>query len=159
MIDPVSALALASGAFNMIKKAVETGKEIEDCAGYFGKFFQGVSDINKAEEEAKNPPLFKKLFSSGSVEEEAFQAVVNKQKVQKMETELRELITYRYGLDVYREMLQMRRQIKQERERTIYRQAKRRVAVLWNSFYLVLISTLVGILWWFLVLMIDLKGK
>jgi len=158
MIDPVSAFALATGAFNMIKKAVEAGREIEDCVGYFGKFFQGVSDINKAEEEAKNPPLFRKLLSRGSVEEEAFQAVVHRQKVQQMETELRELITYRYGNEVYRDMLIMRRQIRQEREQTVYKQQQRRKAFLWNSLYISLISICVGILWWMVLLFIDLKG-
>ena len=158
MIDPVSAFALATGAFNMIKKAVEAGREIEDCVGYFGKFFQGVSDINKAEEEAKNPPLFKKLLSRGSVEEEAFQAVVHRQKVQQMENELRELITYRYGNEVYRDMLIMRRQIRQEREQTVYKQQQRRKAFLWNSLYISLISIFVGILWWMVLLFIDLKG-
>jgi len=133
MIDPVSAFALASGAFNMIKKAVETGREIEDCAGYFGKFFQGVSDINKAEEESKNPPLFRKLLNGGSVEEEAFQAVVHKQKIQQMENELREMITYRYGIETYREMIQMRRTIKEDREKKIYKPAKRRQNLIWNT--------------------------
>ena len=142
----------------MIKKAVEAGREIEDCVGYFGKFFQGVSDINKAEEEAKNPPLFRKLLSGGSVEEEAFQAVVHRQKVQQMENELRELITYRYGNEVYRDMLIMRRQIRQEREQTVYKQQQRRKAFLWNSLYISLISICVGILWWMVLLFIDLKG-
>lgn len=158
MIDPVSAFALASSAFNMIKKAVETGREIEDCVGYFGKFFQGVSDVNKAEEEAKNPPLFRKLLSGNSVEEEAFQAVVHKQKIQQMENELREMITYRYGVDTYREMIMMRRQIRENREKTIYRRAKRRTALIWNATYAVIISTLVGVLWWFALLFIKLKG-
>ena len=158
MIDPVSAFALATGAFNMIKKAVEAGREIEDCVGYFGKFFQGVSDINKAEEEAKNPPLFRKLLSGGSVEEEAFQAVVHRQKVQQMENELRELITYRYGVEVYREMIQMRRSIKEERERTVYKQQQRRKALLWNGLALTIISTGIGFIWWVIVLIIDMKG-
>ena len=158
MIDPVSAFALATGAFNMIKKAVETGREIEDCVGYFGKFFQGVSDINKAEEEAKNPPLFRKLLSGGSVEEEAFQAVVHKQKVQQMENELRELITYRYGVETYREMLQMRRQIREQREKTIYKQQQRRMALMWNSLAVAIISAGIGVIWWIIVLMIDMKG-
>jgi len=159
MIDPVSAFALASSAFSMIKKAVAAGREIEDCVGYFGKFFQGVSDVNKAEEEAKNPPLFKKLLNKGSVEEEAFQAVVHRQKIQQMETELRELITYRYGNEVYRDMLKMRRQIKQEREQTVYRQAQRRKAFFWNSLYMSLISVCLGALWWMVLLFIDLKGR
>jgi len=158
MIDPVSAFALATGAFNMIKKAVEAGREIEDCVGYFGKFFQGVSDINKAEEEAKNPPLFRKLLSGGSVEEEAFQAVVHRQKVQQMENELRELITYRYGVETYREMIQMRRTIKEERERTVYKQQQRRKNLLWNGLALTIISTGIGFIWWVIVLIIDMKG-
>ncbi len=158
MIDPVSAFALATGAFNMIKKAVEAGREIEDCVGYFGKFFQGVSDINKAEEESKNPPLFRKLLSGGSVEEEAFQAVVHRQKVQQMENELRELITYRYGVETYREMIQMRRTIKEERERTVYKQQERRKALLWNGLALAIFSTGIGFIWWLIVLMIELKG-
>jgi len=158
MIDPVSAFALATGAFNMIKKAVEAGREIEDCVGYFGKFFQGVSDINKAEEEAKNPPLFRKLLSGGSVEEEAFQAVVHRQKVQQMENELRELITYRYGVEVYREMIQMRRTIKEERERTVYKQQQRRKNLLWNGLALTIVSTGIGFIWWVIVLIIDKKG-
>ena len=158
MIDPVSAFALATGAFNMIKKAVEAGREIEDCVGYFGKFFQGVSDINKAEEEAKNPPLFRKLLSGGSVEEEAFQAVVHRQKVQQMENELRELITYRYGVETYREMIHMRRTIKEERERTVYKQQQRRKNLLWNGLALAIFSAGIGFIWWLIVLMIDMKG-
>ena len=158
MIDPVSAFALASSAFSMIKKAVETGREIEDCVGYFGKFFQGVSDVNKAEEEAKNPPMFKKLFSGNSVEQEAFQAVVHKQKIQQMENELREMITYRYGIETYREMLQMRRQIREQREKTIYKQAQRRKALLWNSLSIGILSAGIGTIWWLIVLMIDMKG-
>ena len=142
----------------MIKKAVEAGREIEDCVGYFGKFFQGVSDINKAEEEAKNPPLFRKLLSGGSVEEEAFQAVVHRQKVQQMENELRELITYRYGVETYREMIQMRRTIKEERERTVYKQQQRRKNLLWNGLALAIFSTGIGFIWWLIVLMIDMKG-
>jgi len=158
MIDPVSAFALASGAFNMIKKAVETGREIEDCVGYFGKFFQGVSDINKAEEESKNPPLFRKLLNGGSVEEEAFQAVVHRQKIQQMENELREMITYRYGIETYREMIQMRRTIKEDREKTIYKQAKRRKNLIWNTVYLGIISLCIGVIWWMIVIAIDLKA-
>ena len=112
----------------------------------------------KAEEEAKNPPLFRKLLSGGSVEEEAFQAVVHRQKVQQMENELRELITYRYGVEVYREMIQMRRTIKEERERTVYKQQQRRKNLLWNGLALTIVSTGIGFIWWVIVLIIDMKG-
>ena len=38
MIDPVTAFTVATTAFNAIKKAVEVGREVEDVAGYIGKF-------------------------------------------------------------------------------------------------------------------------
>uniref|UniRef100_UPI0037509D53 hypothetical protein n=1 Tax=Cypionkella sp. TaxID=2811411 RepID=UPI0037509D53 len=88
----------------------------------------------------------------------AFQAVVHRQKVQQMENELRELITYRYGVEVYREMIQMRRTIKEERERTVYKQQQRRKNLLWNGVALAIISAGVGAIWWMIVLTIELKG-
>jgi len=36
MIDPVSAFAMASAAFNGIKKMVDAGKEFEDVLGQIG---------------------------------------------------------------------------------------------------------------------------
>ena len=69
MIDPVTALATATSAYQMITKGFQAGREIEDMAGSLSKWMGAVSDIKKAEEYNKKPPLFKKLFQSGSVEE------------------------------------------------------------------------------------------
>jgi len=55
--------------------------------------------------------LFKKLLFKGSVEQEAMQIVMHRRLLEKQESELRELIVLRYGVETYREMLQMRRQI------------------------------------------------
>jgi len=60
-------------------------------------------------------------------------------------------------VEAYKEMMQMRRQIREQRERTVYRQAQRRKNFLWNSLYVGLISTLVGVIWWMIVLIIDYK--
>ena len=149
---------MASMAFKGIKKAVEVGRELEDIAGFFGKYFQGVSDVNKAAEEAANPPLFKKVFASGSVEEEAINALIHKKKIEEMERQIREMITLRYGVEAYKEMMQMRRQIREQRERTVYRQAARRKNFLWNTIYIGLISILLGCLWWLLVFLVNYKG-
>jgi len=159
MIDPVSAFALATAAFNGIKKAVEVGRELEDMAGFFGKYFQGVSDVNKAAEDAANPPIFRKLLSSGSVEEEAMNALIQKKKIQEMESELRQMITLRFGVEAYKEMMQMRRQIKEQRERTIYRQAQRRKAFMWNSIYLAIISFIIGLIWWMIIFLLSYGNK
>jgi hypothetical protein len=92
------------------------------------------------------------------VEEEAMNALIHKKKIEEMERQIREMITLRYGIEAYKEMMQMRRQIREQRERTIYRQAARRKNFLWNTIYIGLISILLGCLWWLLVFLVNYKG-
>lgn len=132
MIDPITAFTVATTAFNTIKKAVEVGREIEDVAGYLGKFFGAKADIAKAEEKAKNPPIFRKLLSAGSVEEEALQIVVQRQKLMQMEKELRSMIILRYGQEVYLEMMRQRERIAVERRRAEYVQSQKRKHLMLN---------------------------
>ena len=80
MIDPITALTAATAAFNTIKKGFEVGRDIESMAGDLGRWMGAVSDIKKAEEYSKKPPLFKKLFQSGSVEEEAMATFMARKK-------------------------------------------------------------------------------
>ena len=42
------------------------------------------------------------------------------------EKQLREIICYRYGIDTYREMMQLRRELKAIREKQMYAARKRR---------------------------------
>jgi len=132
VIDPFTAFTVATTAFNTIKKAVEVGREIEDVAGYLGKFFGAKADIVKAEEKAKNPPIFRKLLSAGSVEEEALQIVVQRQKLMQMEKELRSMIILRYGQEVYLEMMRQRERIAVERRRAEYVQSQKRKHLMLN---------------------------
>ena len=68
MVDPITAVATATAAFNTIKSAFAAGRDIEGMAGDLSRWMGAVSDIKKAEEYSKKPPLFKKLFASGSSE-------------------------------------------------------------------------------------------
>lgn len=150
----LTALATASAALSAVKALVNAGREVEDCAGQLGKWFSAVSDIRQAQKEATNPPLFRKLLYSGSVEEEALQATIADQKLMEQERELRELIMYRYGDDVYLGMIQTRRKIREQRERTVYRQKARRRA--WRDGIITVIliglaSSLIGALAWLII--------
>jgi hypothetical protein len=118
MIDPVSAFALATSAYNAIKRGIEMGREIEDMGGQLGTWFGAAADVKAAEEEAKDPPLFKKLLYKGSVEQEAMQNLMRRKKIEQQERELRELIVYRYGVDAYKEMLRDRAKISSNRRTT-----------------------------------------
>ena len=159
MIDPITAFTVATTAFNTIKKAVEVGREIEDVAQYIGKFFGAKADILKAEEKAKNPPIFKKLLSAGSVEEEALQIVVQRQKLGEMERELRSMIILRYGQETYLEMMRQRERISMERKRVELLQKHKRQEFFLAVFYTGLIGALLAALAWLVMLGFEMVGK
>jgi len=142
MIDPVSAFAMASAAYNAVKKGIEMGQELEGMAGQLGQWFSACADVRQAEEEAKNPPLFKKLLSRGSVEAEALENTIRRKKIQEQEKELWQMIIYAYGMETYEEMIQERRRIAAERTRIAHLQAEKRKAFALNSMYLALIGAL-----------------
>lgn len=126
MIDPVTALATASAAFNMIKKGFEVGRDIESMASDIGRFMGAVSDIDKSAEMAKKPPIFKKLIASKSVEEEALEAFMAKKKAQDMRDELRKVISWARGPSAWQELIRMEADIRKQRQQMIYAQQERR---------------------------------
>jgi len=124
-LDPITAVATATAAFNTIKKGFALGRDIEGMAGDLGRWMGAVSDIKKAEEYSKNPPLFKKLFQAGSVEEEAMQAFLAKKKAEDMRAELREIISFSRGPSAWQELLKTEADIRKKRQEAIYNQEER----------------------------------
>ena len=47
MIDPITAVAMATSAFKTVQKMVSMGREIEDTLGQVGKWYGAVSDLTK----------------------------------------------------------------------------------------------------------------
>lgn len=125
MIEVVAAVSAASSAFNAIKKGFEVGRDIESMAGDMGRWMGAVSDIKKAEEYNKKPPLFKKLFAAGSVEEEAMQIFMAKKKADDMREQLRQIITYTRGPSAWQELLKTEADIRKKRQAMIYAQKER----------------------------------
>jgi hypothetical protein len=143
MIDPLTAFTLASTAFNTVKKFVDAGREFEDTAQQIGKWYSAVSDFRRAEQQNKNPPLFKKLFKAGSVEEEALAIMLHNKKLKEQEYELMVMLNMRYGHNTWEQLLQLRRKIAKERQDTIYKQQEMRQALL--DGFLTVLLVLLGI--------------
>ena len=146
-MDPVSLVAIASSTFKGIQVLVSKGAEIEHVAQKLGHWYGLVSDIKEAEKEAENPPLFKKMFDGNSVEEQALNAVIAKKKIEEQEKQVRELITWAYGKDTYKEMMQMRRDIRAKRERMIYKQRRRQKRMLDVSAIVMGLLVSGGVIW------------
>jgi len=85
-----------------------------------------LSDLDQAAHEAKNPPLFKKLFAGQSVEAEAFEAMAAKTKAEEQRAQLKQYIQYSYGQSKWDELVKMEGAIRKTRQETIYRQRERR---------------------------------
>ena len=129
-MEPLALLSMATTAFKGVQTLVQRGREIEDVAQHLGRWYGYVADINEAQRESEKPPIFKKLLDKGSVEQEALNAIIVKKKIEQQEREIRDLIVVVYVIDTYREMIQMRRDIKTKRENLVYRQKRRRRSIL-----------------------------
>ena len=125
MIEIVAAVSAASGAFNAIKQGFAAGREIESMAGDLSRWMGAVSDIRKADEYNKKPPLFKKLFNAGSVEEEAMQIFMAKKKAEDMRNELKQIISFTRGPSAWEELLRTEADIRKKRQQAIYDQKER----------------------------------
>ena len=151
MIDPVTAVATATAAFNTIKSAFAAGRDIESMAGDLGRWMGAVSDIKQAEKYNKKPPLFKKLFASGSVEEEAMQVFMAKKKAEDMREQLRQIIIFSRGPSAWDELIKTEADIRKKRQAAIYAQQERRQKVLEYCAIGVLVclvaAALAGLVW------------
>jgi len=150
-MDPMSAMAAASAAFGALKKGFQVGRDIESMVGDLSRWMGALSDIEQAEKEAKNPPIFKKLFAGKSVEQEALEIVMNKRKLQEQRDQLRQLIQYTCKAGTWEELIRMEGKIRTERQETLYRQREKRKRFLeWIAIIgAILFSSaiLIGILW------------
>tara|TARA_Y100000739_G_C20524131_1_gene425618 strand:+ start:133 stop:612 length:480 start_codon:yes stop_codon:yes gene_type:complete len=149
MIDPITAFAAANAAFKGVKALVGAGRELQDVSQQLGKWYNAVSDITRAESQRKKPTWLDKVsHGSENIEQEAMDIIVRKKTLLEKEKEIKFMLDYRFGLGTYDEMLGMRRQLRREREETVYkameskRQIQSNMAIVALSF--LIIGTLGG---------------
>lgn len=140
MVEVAMAMSLAKSAFAGIKKAVELGREVEDVAGYFGKFFDAKDQLAEASQYEKNQPMVKKLFSGSSVEAQALEITAARHKMAALEKELREYLLYTGQVGFYEDMMKERRNIRAARLRAAQRKAQSR------KFYMDCMAIFIGAL-------------
>ena len=143
MLDPISAVAAATSAFNVIKKGIAFGQDLESMTKSLSKWYGAVSDFNYAEQEVNNAGGVSKLLMKGSIEKMALDITVNKQKIREQENELRTLIQYTYGHNVYNEMIELRRKLRKKREDEIYRRREFKKQLI-EFFLILLLICLIG---------------
>ena len=157
-MDPVTIAACISGAsraYNMVAKAVNAGREIEDTAQYIGKFFDSKEKILEIEKENQYGPKF---LRGSSVEAQALEIQMAKHKTQQMESQLREIIVlYGPGEAFYNEMMKTRRTIRSSRLAAAEARAKRKRMIIDGGLILGMFVITVAFVGWSLNLVIGAR--
>ena len=123
MFDPVTisaAVATASTAFNGIKRAFQAGRDLESMSQDLSRWMGAVSDVDAAHKSAKNPTIFRKVFSGGTIEQEAIEAFTAKKKLEEQRYELKQFLMFTHGSKAWDELLAMEGQIRKRRQKEIY---------------------------------------
>ena len=130
MIDPVTAIGLATTTYNGIKKAVSTGKELHDMAGTLQQWAGAMSDLDFAHKQAQNPPMFKKLFGASQIEQNALEVWGHKNKAKEMREEMRKHISFYYGPSAWDEIVAIEAKMRKERKEAVYAAEERKQQIM-----------------------------
>lgn len=123
MIEPASAIAIASAAFSGIKRAVAAGKEISELGKDLSNFGKAVSDLDYLGNKAKDPPLWKRLdpkFDTSAVEIWAAQ-----QKAKEMRESLREHISLYYGPSAWDSIVAIEAEQRRMQKEAVYKRQEK----------------------------------
>lgn len=107
-MDPVTALGVASTAFNTLKKGFALGKDAQSMMSDIGKWMNAIENVRN--------PKKKKYKKVGNVEQEALDEFAAKKKADAMETELKNYIIATFGMNSWNELLRIQGQIRKRRK-------------------------------------------
>lgn len=162
-MDPVTLLATASAAFNGIKNAVAIGQEVEGVFRQLTKWADAAGQLQelindrKGDTNERKAGLFEKIGFKQSETSEAFDIFAAQMRLREMEEEIRLMFIYgelqHLGMEGYSQFNQIRREVREKRERMIRDQARRRKkfieSIFWYSLLILVISIGIKLSVWF----------
>lgn len=150
MIDPVTAIGLATGAFNSIKTMIATGKDIQDMAGQLGQWGKAISDLDYASQKADKPKWYKAL--GGGVQANAVETWMHKKKADEMRDELKSYISAVYGPSAWKEIVHLEGVMRKQQKEAVYAaQEMKENIIAWIVgifITLIAIAAMGGIIYW-----------
>jgi len=111
----IAAVSAANQAFNFIKKAVHKGKEVQDLTKAIGAFWDAREEVSVLEQKATNPSKIQKLFGGKSVEAQALEVTLQKQRAENLERELKDIFLWTGNGHLWTEMIRERSRIRNAR--------------------------------------------
>lgn len=123
-------VGVAVAAFQALKSGISAGKDLHNMTKDIGKLWDSIDDINTAHNKKKSS-TFK------SVNEEALDTFVAKQKAKDIEDELRQIIIMTRGINAWQELIKIRATIRKER----IAERKRKIAFRKQVIEIIVLST------------------
>jgi len=149
MIDPITAIAGATAAFNALKKGIQVGKDLQDMGGTMAKWAGAVADLDFADKQNQKPPWYKAL--GGGIESQAMEIFAAKQKAESMRKELKDYISVMYGPSKWQEILEIEADLRKQKREHEHRQMEIKQTIIeWTTgiaLFLVLLGALFGFVW------------
>ena len=149
MIDPITAIAGATAAFNALKKGIQVGKDLQDMGGTMAKWAGAVADLDFADKQNQKPPWYKAL--GGGVEAQAMEIFAAKQKAASMRAELKDFISVVYGPSKWQEILEIEAKLRKQKREHEYRQMEIKQTIIeWATgilLFIISVGLLFGFVW------------
>ncbi len=149
MIDPITAVAGATAAFNALKKGIQVGKDLQDMGSQLSKWAGCISDLDFADRQNQKPPWYKAL--GGGVQAEAMEIFAAKKKAESMRAELKDYISVAYGPSHWDELLKIEAEIRKQKKEHEHRQMEIKQSIVeWVTgiaLFIVCGGGLLGLLW------------
>jgi hypothetical protein len=149
MIDPVTALAGATAAFNMLKKGIAVGKDLQDMGGQLSKWAGAIADLDFADKQNQKPAWYKTL--GGGVQAQAMEIFAAKQKAAAMRQELKDYISVMYGPSKWQEILAIEADLRKQKREHEHRQMEIKQAIIeWTAgfaLFVLGVGAIVGFVW------------
>ena len=137
-MDPITAITVATTAYNTIKKGIQVGKEIESMSGDLGRWMNAISAVKTSHSKAKGRRF-------GSVEEEALETFAAKKKAEQMENELRNFVIGQHGMNAWQEIIRIQGELRKKQKEAELLAAKQRDELIYNLFIIGLIVLFVSL--------------
>ena len=149
MIDPITAIAGATAAFNTLKKGIQVGKDLQDMGGTMAKWAGAIADLDFADKQNQKPPWYKAL--GGGVEAQAMEIFAAKQKAASMRAELKDFISVVYGPSKWQEILEIEAKLRKQKREHEYRQMEIKQTIIeWATgilLFIISVGVLFGFVW------------
>lgn len=112
MIDPFTAFAMAQGAVQGIKSAMQLGKDVNGLYKEFSTFFQSADEVHRASTKMRIDNIGK---TDSQINDEALQIAMASKALRDSEKELKDLLYWSGNAPVWDEMMAERLRMMKER--------------------------------------------